>query len=192
MKTTIDIALQKIRKFFRKQRRLPSYQEVADMMGFASKNAAYKLMQKLIDGNYIDKDESGRLIPKYLFSASPVSGIIKAGFPVAVTESMSDIATIDEYLIDHPEQTIILRVSGDSMVDAGIFEGDMVLVDTVKKPKIRDIVVAQVDEEFTLKYYMVEQGRPVLVPANSRYSKIYPKNKLEMTGTVISVIRKLN
>lgn len=185
-------ALQKIRKFFRTQRRLPTYQEIADLMGFASKNAAFKLVAKLIDGGFLEKDETGHLIPRYLFSPIASTGVVRAGFPTPMFDTQSELATIDEFLIDRPEATFILKVGGDSMIDAGIFEGDLVLVERGKNPKIGDIIVATVDGEWTMKYFQKENGQPVLVPANKKYPKIYPENTLTTEGIVISVIRKYN
>ena len=76
------------------------------------------------------------------------------------------------------------------MIEAGIHEGDLVLVDRLQKVKIDDIVVANVDGEWTLKYYQKHAGQIVLVPANKNYKPIYPKQSLEIAGVVISVIRK--
>lgn len=183
-------ALEKIRVFFRRNRRLPTYQELADMMGFASKNAAYKLANKLIDLGFLEKDESGKLIPKRLFTPLPNTGIVKAGFPTVADEEMRDLVSFDEYLINRPEATFVLNVSGDSMIEAGIHDGDIVLVDRLEKVKEGDIVVANVDGEWTMKYYRKMEGEVVLVPANKNYPIIKPENSLEIAGVVISVIRK--
>lgn len=188
MKT--ESALKKIRIFFKKQRRLPTYQELAEIMGFASKNAAFKLAHKLIDEGFLEKDEKGKLIPRRLFAPMPQTGIIQAGFPTVAEEELNDLVSFDEYLINRPEATFVLNVSGDSMIDAGIHEGDIVLVDRRQTVKEGDIVVASVDGEWTLKYYQKEQGKVVLVPANIKYSKIVPELSLEIAGVVISVIRK--
>src|SRR3989338_5216704 len=97
---SLENAIKKIRSFFRKNRRLPSYQEIADLMGFASKNAAFKIAQKLIDAGYLEKDETGRLIPRRLFSPIPTTGVIKAGFPSPAEEELVDLISLDEFLIE--------------------------------------------------------------------------------------------
>ena len=186
----MDSALKQIRTFFKKQRRLPTYQELADMMGFASKNAAYKLAQKLIDQGYLAKDDKGKLLPRKLFAPLPNSGIVQAGFPTVADEDINDLVSFDEYLIQRPEATFVLNVSGDSMIEAGIHEGDIVLIDRMREVKQGDIVVANVDGEWTLKYYRKQGRKVVLVPANKKYSNIYPEQSLEIAGVVISVIRK--
>jgi repressor LexA len=116
----LDTSLAKIRKFFRSHKRLPNYQELADLFGFASKNAAFKLAQKLIDAGFLEKDSSGKLLPKRLFAPLPNSGIVKAGFPSPAEEELADMMSLDEFLIEKPEATFMLKVSGDSMIDAGI------------------------------------------------------------------------
>ncbi|MBP9816360.1 repressor LexA [Candidatus Woesebacteria bacterium] len=189
MKDTQD-AVKKIRIFFKRQRRLPTFQELADVMGFASKNAAFKLAQKLIDEGWLEKDDTGKLIPRNLFAPLPNTGIVKAGFPTVAEEDMQDIISFDQYLVNRPEATFILTVSGDSMIDAGIHEGDLVLVDRMQKVQVGDIVVAQVDREVTLKYYRKNGDQIVLMPANKNYAPIHPEESLEIAGVVVGVIRK--
>ncbi len=186
----IQEAISKIRIFFKNQRRLPTYQELADVMGFASKNAAFKLAQRLIDEGIIEKDEKGKLIPRRLFSPLQNMGIVKAGFPTVAEEDMQDIVSFDQYLVNRPEATFVLTVSGDSMIEAGIHEGDLVLVDRIQKVGVGDVVVAHVDGEWTMKYYQKKDGQIVLMPANAKYPPIYPKESLEIAGVVVSVIRK--
>lgn len=186
----METAIKKIRRFFKQNRRLPTYQELAELMGFASKNASYKLANKLIEAGFLEKDEKGKLIPKRLFAPLPNTGIVKAGFPTVADEDMSDIVSFDEYLVNNPEATFILNVSGDSMIDAGIHDGDMVLIDRLLNAKSGDIVVANVDGEWTMKYYRKAGGKITLVPANKKYNIIEPENSLEIAGVVISVIRK--
>lgn len=182
--------IKKIRKFFKRHRRLPTYQELAHLAGFASKNAAFKLAQKLINAGFLEKDSSGKLIPKRLFAPLPYSGIVKAGFPSPAEEELIDTISFDEYLIEKPEATFILKVSGDSMIDAGIHPGDIVLIERGRPVKTGDIVVAEVDGEWTMKYYQKEAGQVVLVAANKKYQKIYPKHNLTIEGIVVSVVRK--
>lgn len=186
----MDIALKKIRIFFKKQRRLPTYQELADLMGFASKNAAYKLAQKLVDEGYLEKDDKGKLVPRKLFSPLPQSGIVAAGFPTVTDEEINDLVSFDEYLVQRPEATFILTVSGESMIEAGIHDGDIVLVDRMQTVRDGDIVVANVDGEWTLKYFRKLNGKTVLVPANKNFKNIYPEQSLEIAGVVVSVVRK--
>ena len=188
--TKLGKSVSKIRKFFRLHRRLPTYQEIAALFGFASKNAAFKLAQKLIDAGFLEKDSSGKLIPKHLFAPLPISGIIRAGFPSPAEEELVDLMSLDEFLIEKPEATMMIKVSGDSMIDAGIHPGDIVLMERGRMPKEGDIVVANADGEWTMKYYAKKSGKVTLMPANKKYQPITPKQSLEMGGIVVSVIRK--
>lgn len=186
----LDLVIKKLRIFHYKHRRMPSYQEMCKLFGFASKKASFDLTKKLIEFSVLHKDRKGKLKLSQNFLPIPVLGTIKAGFPTDAEEQVIDEVTFDEYLVDRPEESYLLRVSGDSMKDAGIQEGDVVVVDKRTKPKVGDIVVAYIDNEFTLKYLQREKGKICLVPANSKYSKIYPKENLTIEGVVVSSMRK--
>ena len=125
----LESAVQKIRRFFRKNKRLPSYQEMCRLFGFSSKGASFKLAAKLIEAGILGKDSTGKLMPKQLFPSLPVLGIIRAGSPTAAEEQLLSAVSFDDYLIARPERSYLLRVSGDSMIEAGIHEGDMVIVE---------------------------------------------------------------
>jgi repressor LexA len=76
------------------------------------------------------------------------------------------------------------------MIEAGIMPGDLVLVERGRDPKDGDIVVAEVDHEWTMKYFKKQGGRIILVPANKKYQPIIPKAELKIAAVVRSVIRK--
>ena len=97
---------------------------------------------------------------------------------------------LDEYLIKHPEQSYLIKVTGDSMIDAGIHEGDLVIVERGRAPKDRDIVIAQVDGEWTMKYYEKHGNTVRLIAANKKYGPIVPKRELSVGGVVTAVVRK--
>ena len=84
----------------------------------------------------------------------------------------------------------MLSVKGDSMKDAGIFDGDMILIDRTENAKPDKIVVAEVDGEYTLKYLRKKDGKFFLEPANKAFKNIYPKEELRIQGVVTAVIRK--
>jgi repressor LexA len=84
----------------------------------------------------------------------------------------------------------MLTVSGDSMIDAGIMPGDMVIVERGRQPKIGEIVVAEVDHDWTMKYYLKRGDEIILRPANKKYPDIRPRQELNVAGVVTSVIRK--
>lgn len=180
----------KLIQFYRKFRRLPTYEELAELYGVKSKGSVHKYVQKFVDEDLIVKSEGGKLIPTTKLYGLRVLGSVQAGFPTVAEEELVDTMSLDEYLIANPDVTYMLTVSGDSMIDAGIVEGDMVIVDRSKTPKPEDIVVANVDGEWTLKYFMNRNGKVFLRAANKKYPDIHPQDELTIGGVVISVIRK--
>ncbi len=163
---------------------------MADLFGFASKRASFELAKKLIASGIIGKDSKGKLIPKQLFPPLRVLGFVAAGIPTPAEQQLLETMAFDHYLVNKPERSYILKVSGDSMIDAGINHGDLVIIEEGKEPREGDIVVALVDGNFTLKYFRRENNRVVLLPANKNYSPIYPTETLSIIGIVVSIIRK--
>ncbi len=188
-KIELSAALGKLRQFYREHHRAPSFGEIASLFRYKSKNAAFFLVQKLTQKGFLRKDSKGRLLMDALGGVR-LLGTVQAGWPSPAEEELVDTMSLDEYLIQHPEQTFMIKVSGDSMIDAGIHEGDMVLVERGRQAKHKDIVIAQVDGEWTMKYYE-KTGKVVrLVAANKKYSPIEPSRELVMGGVVVAVIRK--
>ena len=190
MSKPIDLRLisKKIRKFYRTNRRMPTHKELCMLFGYATKASSQYLVRKLVEAGLVEKDSSGKLVPKKLFL--PQLGYIQAGHPVMVDEAVAAVFSLDEYLVDQPETSFVLTVSGDSMINAGIHPGDVVVEDTAKRPKMGDIVVANVDNEFTLKYLKMKNGRTYLVAGNPKYKPIHPRQNLTINGVVVSVARK--
>lgn len=183
--------LQKLTNFYYKNHRMPSYQELMKLFSYKSKSTAHWLAQKLINEGFIAKDKSGKLIPNSKFLGSTkMLGTVQAGFPSPAEEELADTITLDEYLIQNKEATYMLKVSGDSMKDAGIIEGDMVLVDRSKQPKDGDIVIAEVDGNWTMKYFRKQKNKIFLEAANTSYKPIIPDEELKIAAVVQAVIRK--
>jgi repressor LexA len=109
---------------------------------------------------------------------------------------MLDSTSIEQFLLGDTDlssgKTFMLEVKGDSMIEAFIAEGDMVLVEQRNTAKVGEIVVAEVDGGWTMKYFKIDKkGRPYLEPANSGYKPIYPEYDLKIRAVVKAVIRKL-
>lgn len=181
-------AIETIRKFFVQHKRMPSYQEIAYLFNYATKASSQHLVKKLIEQGVLDKDENGKLTPKNLFTI-PNLGIIKAGYPT-VADMQHDAIDVYDYLLNRPGTVFSLTVKGDSMIDEGIHEGDIVIVEREREPRNGDVVAAQVDNEWTVKYYQNMYGEVTLIPANKNYPVIKPRESLEIGGVVVSVIRK--
>ncbi|MGO9377771.1 MAG: transcriptional repressor LexA [Dissulfurispiraceae bacterium] len=180
----------KIRYFYASRDRMPSYSEIAGLLGFNSKSSVFKLIAKLEQKKYLLRDESGRLIPGQMKHSLRVLGTVEAGFPSPAEEELADTLSLDDLLIKNPQATFLLKVSGDSMSEAGILPGDMVIIDRSLEPKNGDVVIAEVDGAWTMKY-LDKQGTDVMLrPANQKYKPIKPTRELKIAGVVTSVIRK--
>ena len=169
---------------------MPNYQEIMDLVGFKSKNAVYKLINKLIDEGVVEKDSKGKLTPSRTFGEVPLLGLVEAGFPTTTEEEVPETLSLDSYLIKHKESTYLLEVKGDSMIDEGIKEGDLVIVERRGDAKEGDIVIAEVDGGWTMKYYKKKGNQVYLMPANKNYKPIYPEYDLKIAAIVKGVIRK--
>lgn len=179
-----------ISAFYQQNGRMPSYSEIGEMLGLKSKNAVFKLVGRLEKANILRRDEKGRLIPLSLKNATRLLGTVEAGWPSPAEEELADTISLDDFLIENPAATFMLKVSGDSMIEAGILPGDMVLVDKGAAPKSGDIVIAEVDGEWTMKYLKKRGDSISLIPANPNYKPIKPQKELRIAGVVTSVIRK--
>lgn len=184
----------KITEFCKKNRRVPGYKEFQDLTGFKSKNAVFKLITKLVDQGVFEKDSNGKLSVRSFFGEVPMLGLVEAGIPT-MAETSSDIVdstSVDEFLLgDIKGQTFMLEVKGESMIEAHIAEGDMVLVERTDNPKIGDIVIAMVDGGWTMKYFKKDKkGQVYLEPANKAFKPIYPEYELDIRAVVRAVIRK--
>jgi SOS regulatory protein LexA len=180
----------KIAGFYRRSGRMPSYSEVGELVGLRSKNAVFKLVGRLEKLGAVRRDERGRLVPGSIGAPARLLGTVEAGFPSPAEEELADTLSLDDLLIENPDATFLLKVSGDSMSGAGILPGDMVLVDKGQSPKSGDIVIAEVDGEWTMKYLKKRGQGAVLVPANPKYQPIRPKRELRIAGVVTAVVRK--
>lgn len=190
MRKDIHFYTKKLRSFYQKKRRMPSFREVAMLFGFHSKNASAKLVKKLVQHSVVGQDPRGYLLPGPLLRGLKFLGTVEAGFPSPAEEELVDTLTIDEYLVRHPNSTFLIKVSGDSMIDAGIMPGDLVLMERGREPRTGDIVIAEVDHAWTMKYYEKCGCDIRLIAGNKKYQPIIPKEELRIAGVVVSVIRK--
>jgi SOS regulatory protein LexA len=169
---------------------MPRYSELMAIAGFRSKNAAYKLVTRLMDQGWLEKDTAGTLLPGPHFHTVPVLGTVTAGFPSPAEEELADTMSLDAYLITHKEATYILKVTGESMMGAGILPGDMLLVERGTEPRDGDIVIAQVDRAWTIKFFRTRGRRVFLEAAHQDFKPIYPTEELQIAAVVRAVIRK--
>ena len=119
-------------------------------------------------------------------------GHVRAGFPSPADDFAVNRLDLAQILIKHPQATYLLRVAGHSMREAGIDDGDMLVVDRAVKPQHGHIVVAVVDGDFTIKYLHQRAGRVRLKAANPTFPDIEPKEgqTVEVWGVVRSCIKR--
>lgn len=189
-----------IREFQTKRGYSPSLADLATAFGVRSKNAVAKVVKALVREGHIQKDPKGRIKIIDLVEEKedyaepmmlPLFGPISAGFAAPVEEQAEEMVTLDTYLIGDKASTFLLRVKGDSMIDAGIHDGDLVVVERGKDPKVGDIVVGVIDGEFTLKRLKKNKGKFYLQAENPDYPDLFALNELEVAGVVRGVIRKM-
>ena len=149
-----------------------------------------RLVDRLVREGLITKDPEGKLIPTRPNGEVPLLGIVEAGWPSPAEEALLDTMSLDQYLINNKEATYLLQVKGDSMIDAGILPGDLVLVERTNAPKVGNIVIAEVDGEWTMKFLRKRGAQLYLAPANKKYRPIVPKDALKVVAVVKAVIRK--
>ena len=170
---------------------MPSYQEICELFNYKSKNAAAKLVTKLAKFGVLEKDARGRLIPSFDERSIRFLGLVEAGFPSPAEEAMLDTITLDDWLVRDQDSTYMLQVKGDSMMDAGILGGDYILVERTDDAKVGEIVVAELDGDWTLKYLRKDRkGQYYLQPANKAYSDMYPEGDLRVAARLIASVRK--
>ena len=181
-----------LQDYYARHRALPSYASIGELLGLRSKSSVAALVARLKLAGFIDSTPDRRLAPTRQFFQRPLaSEPVQAGLPNPVDDAPADALTIDDYLIEHPSQTVLVRVKGDSMIDAGILDGDLVVVEKTASAKRGDVVIAIVDNQFTLKRLDLDRGRFVLKPENKAYPVIRPEGTLEIFGVMVGLVRKL-
>ncbi len=184
--------LASLQDYYARHRALPSYASIGNLLGLKSKSSVAAMVARLKLAGYIESTPDRRLAPTGRFFARALAeSPVQAGQANPVEDGHSDALTIDDYLIERPSATVLIRVKGDSMQDAGILEGDLVVVEKTASAKRGDVVVAIVDGQFTLKRLDVERGQFVLKPENKAYPVIRPEGTLEIFGVMVGLVRKL-
>ncbi|MBS4096768.1 MAG: LexA family transcriptional regulator [Sulfuricella sp.] len=182
--------LGKLRDYYASHRILPSFAGIGTLVGMKSKSAVSAMVKRLMEAGFLDYAPDRRLQPGKAFFEREILGSVRAGLPQPANDSPGDVLTIDEYLIETPSRTVLLSIKGDSMVDAGLLPGDTVVVKKGAPSKAGDIVVAIVDNEFTVKYLAHDKAGFFLKPGNRAYPPIRPHDHLEIFGLVVGSFRK--
>jgi repressor LexA len=176
----------------------PTFQEIADAFQIASKHGVVRHLVALERKGYITRSDtlarSIRIIhPQYAPSSDtvqlPLVGRVAAGFPVLAEENIEDYLMLPRSLVKSEGRYFALRVHGDSMVNAGILDGDTVIVQSTNTAKAGEIVVALVRDEVTVKRLIVRNNQKSLKAENPNYPDINPQMEWSIQGKVIGLIR---
>lgn len=187
---------EKQKKFFEKlkesygQEMLPSFEIIAKDFGFKHKNSVWQYFNKLKEEELLIEKNNRFYINKELFGAVLFSSVVKAGFASVADDYIEKRVSLDESFNINNPSTFLFTVSGDSMIDLGIYEGDKVIVQKANTAKDGDIVIAFIDGGYTLKTYRNKKGQVYLEPANSKYPNLYPKEQLTIFGIAQGIVRK--
>ena len=177
----------------------PTYQQLCDTLNISSKNGVRKHIEALVAKGYLEKDSSPRglriIDPEYKprgqeEPAVPLIGQIAAGFPILAEENVERYVPVPRNLIKSEGRYYALRVRGDSMVNAGIFDDDLVIVKASDMAINNDIVVALIDGEVTVKRFVSRDGLKYLKAENPAYEDLYPIESFTIQGKVVGLIRE--
>lgn len=188
---TYESQLQKLRSYYYRNGDLPTYDEMRQLFLYKSKSTAYYAINKLVSAGFLRRKKH-RLMPGRNFEGMPFFKSVKAGFPGPAEEEANDRLSLDQFLIDKPNSTMLIQVKGDSMIDAGILDKDIVIVERTQNATPGQIVVVNLEGEFTVKTLRKTGRRLFLDPANPNYPSLpldgYAEHSL--IGVVRGVVRK--
>jgi repressor LexA len=165
---------------------------LATLWGISAKSWVSECVRRFEEAGYLDWTPDRQLKPgPRFFERRLAHDPVQAGLPNPALADGYDLVTIDDYLIRVPSKTSLVRVKGESMIDAGIHDGDLIVVEQQPNANVGDIVVAIVDNEFTVKYLDREKGAFVLKPANKAFPVIRPRGRLEIFGVMAGLVRRV-
>ena len=201
--------LEFIKKYSKENRMPPTVREIGNHFDISSTNGVRSILAALIKKGYINRsprlsrgieivasgngEDARELAPSHTIEI-PIIGRVAAGAPILAVQNLEGTVTIDRDFLACRTDVFALRVKGDSMINAGIFDGDLVFARQQKTADRGEIIVAQVDNEATVKYYHPSASHVELRPANPTYKPIIVKKDKDFSiaGRVIGVMRKIN
>ncbi|HZE12487.1 MAG TPA: transcriptional repressor LexA [Chthoniobacterales bacterium] len=175
----------------------PSTREIQHHFGFASQTSVMQYLATLERKGFLDRHaRKARAlitpIQKVRITDVPIYGQIPAGMATLTEQTIEGHVSLDMRSVNASKngKTFALRVQGDSMIDAHIVDGDVVILEDRKDVQNGDIVAALIDGETTLKRYVTEHGRPYLKAENPLYPNLVPARELRIQGVMVSLVRK--
>ena len=197
-----------IKKYSKENHMPPTVREIGNHFDISSTNGVRSILAALIKKGYINRsprlsrgieivntkeDSAAKEAPSNTIEI-PIVGRVAAGTPILAVQNLEGTVTIDRDFLACRSDVFALRVKGDSMINAGIFDGDLIFARQQKTADLGEIVVAQIDNEATVKYYHPSSDHVELRPANPKYKPIIVNDKKDFSiaGRVIGVMRSVN
>lgn len=175
----------------------PSTREIQSHFGFASQTSVMQYLGTLERKGFLDRPaRKARAlvtpVQKVRITDIPIYGQIPAGMATLTEQTVLGHVSLDAHSVNavKPGKTFALQVRGDSMIDAHILDGDIVILEDRQGAKNGDIVAALIDGETTLKRYVTDRGRPYLKAENARFPNLRPAQELRVQGVMVSLIRR--
>jgi repressor LexA len=202
--------LEYIQRFISENGFPPTLREIASNFGLASTFGVKRHLDALKKKGYLkiesfasraislnkisDQFQSENFLSNSKIISVPVVGRVAAGSPILAEENLEGTIALDSNLFKNNKNGFALKVTGDSMINAGIFDGDLVIVNPDEKVSQYDIVVARVDDEITVKNYEKKNNKIFLIPQNEKYEPIIVtyRNNFSLVGKVVGVLRLFN
>ena len=182
--------LGKLQDYFAAHQVFPSYAAIGRIVGLNSTSSVSAMIARLKLQKYLETSKDGRLKPGSRFFERPLMlDKVAAGLPSMVFDAPPESLSIDARLVKKPSKTFLIRVKGDSMEDAGLLPGDTLIVEKAHTAKEGQIVVAILEDAYTVKRLIREGKRFVLKPENKAYPVLRPEN-LEIVGIVVGSFRE--
>lgn len=179
-----------LRSYWKRNQAFPAMAKLCDVVGLNSTSSVFALIKRFSETGYLERVE-GRVAPTRRFFGRPIIGAVRAGLPQPEGQEPPELLTIDDYLVDDPNRTVLCRVRGESMRDVGLLDGDLVVVESNRATRPGDIVVAVVDGEMTVKTLRLDKDSTFyLEPANPAFQVIRPQGSLEIVGVVVGSVRR--
>jgi SOS-response transcriptional repressor LexA len=183
--------LEKLQDYYAEHKVIPSYSVLAGLWGISAKSWVSECVKRFEEAGYLDWTPDKQLKPgARFFERRLADSTVQAGLPNPAISDGYDLITIDDYVVRVPSRPSLVRVKGDSMIDAGILDGDLLVVEVQPNANVGEVVVAIVDNEFTVKYLARERSEFVLKPANKAYPVIRPRGRLEIFGVMTGLVRR--
>ena len=183
--------LDALRDYYAREAVLPSFSGIAALVGLKTTSAVSVMVARLKECGFLSSTDGKRLQPARRFFERVLSEAqIPAGFGSPDVDASWDALNIDAYLVTEPSISVIVPIKGDSMIDAGLFEGDRAVVKRGVPTSPGDIVVARIDGTWTIKFLAKTAAGYFLKAGNMKYPELHPKSELLIYGRVDASFRR--